>query len=71
MTARYLTIAKFSAESGYSAKAIEIKIARGVWLEGRQFRRAPDGRILIDTQGYERWVEGQRALSSLERQISA
>jgi len=71
VTARYLTIAKFSAESGYSAKAIEIKIARGVWLEGRQFRRAPDGRILIDTQGYERWVEGQRALSSLERQISA
>ncbi len=71
MSARYLTIAKFSAESGYSAKAIEVKIARGVWLEGRQFRRAPDGRILIDTQGYEQWVEGQRAPSSLGRQVSA
>jgi hypothetical protein len=71
VSARYLTIAKFSAESGYSAKAIEVKIARGVWLEGRQFRRAPDGRILIDTQGYEQWVEGQPAPSSLGRQVSA
>lgn len=71
MSARYLTISKFAEESGYSAKAIEVKIARGVWLEGRQFRRAPDGRILIDTVGYEKWVEGQREPSSPARAASA
>ena len=67
MSARYVTLDKFAAETGYTAKAIEIKIARGVWIEGRQFRRAPDGRVLVDMQGYEKWVEGQREPSNPAR----
>lgn len=67
MTARYVTLEKFAAETGYTAKAIEIKISRGVWIEGRQFRRAPDGRVLVDMKGYELWVEGQREPSSPAR----
>lgn len=61
MTLRYVTIARFAEASGYSEKAIRLKIERGVWAEGRQFRKAPDGHILIDTQGVERWVEGRQA----------
>jgi hypothetical protein len=68
---RYITIAKLSSETGYTEKAIEVKIARGVWLENRQYRRAPDGRILIDRVGYEQWVEGQREPSSRARVASA
>lgn len=45
--------------TGYSAKAIYHKIEGGVWLENQQFRRAPDGRILIDVEGYEAWVQGE------------
>lgn len=71
MGARYLTIDKFSAETGYTRKAVEIKIARGVWLENRQYRRAPDGHVLIDMQGYELWVEGQREPLSRARAASA
>jgi hypothetical protein len=26
-------------------------------VEGQVWRRAPDGRILIDMEGYRRWVE--------------
>jgi hypothetical protein len=37
---------------------MERKIERGDWLEGKVWRRAPDGRILIDVLGYQRWVEG-------------
>jgi len=47
--------------TGYSVKAIERKIERGDWQEGKVWRRAPDGRILIDVLGYQRWVEGARA----------
>lgn len=57
MSVRFVTIAKFADDSGYTAKAIERKIERGDWLEGEVWTRAPDGRVLIDTRGYERWVQ--------------
>ena len=57
---RYVLLPKFEQLTGYTVKACERKIAEGVWLEGREFRRAPDGRILMDLEGFERWVEGQR-----------
>jgi hypothetical protein len=54
---RYLTIKKFSSESGYSEAAIRSKISAGVWPMGEVWRRAPDGRVLVDVLGYEAWVE--------------
>jgi hypothetical protein len=33
------------------------KIHTGVWLQDSVFIKAPDGRILIDLQGFESWVE--------------
>lgn len=57
MSLRFVTIGKFADESGYTDKAIEKKIERGDWLEGDVWIRAPDGRVLIDTRGYERWVQ--------------
>jgi hypothetical protein len=43
--------------TGYTVKAMERKIERGDWVEGQVWRRAPDGHIMIDIQGYQRWVE--------------
>ena len=43
--------------TGYSVKAIERKIEGGLWVEGREWRKAPDGRRLIDMRGYDAWVE--------------
>jgi hypothetical protein len=45
--------------TGYTVKAIERKIERGDWVEGKVWRRAPDGRIVIDMTGYHQWVEGR------------
>jgi hypothetical protein len=42
--------------TGYTVKAMEKKIERGDWAEGKEYRKAPDGRIHIDLQGYEQWV---------------
>lgn len=53
---RYVTIAKFSELSGYTAKACQRKIEDCVWLEGEVWVRAPDGRVLIDVEGFQRWV---------------
>jgi hypothetical protein len=46
--------------TGYTVEAIHTKIKRGVWLEGHEYIRAPDGNILIDMEGYHRWAAGQR-----------
>jgi hypothetical protein len=51
--ARFVTIPLAELLTGYTTAAIETKIARGVWVEGREWRRAPDGRVLIDMRGYE------------------
>lgn len=61
MSLRYVLIHKFCEDSGYSEKAVRRKIEDGIWLENAQFRKAPDGRIMIDVQGVELWVEGQPA----------
>lgn len=65
---RHVTIEKFAAESGYTAEAVRSKIKRGDWLEGAVWIKAPDGRILIDTEGYEKWASG--AMSS-QHQLAA
>lgn len=57
-TVRHVTISRFAEITGYSEKAVRHKIDLGVWIEGRQYRKAPDNRILVDIEGYERWVEG-------------
>lgn len=54
---RYVTIRKFSSESGYTEAAIRSKIADGTWRKDCVWRKAPDGRVLIDIDGYEAWVE--------------
>lgn len=53
----YVTIRKFSELSGYTEEAIRPKIKRGIWLENRVWRKAPDARVLISIEGFESWVE--------------
>lgn len=54
--ARFVTIELAALLTGFSPSAIRTKIARGVWLEDRQWIKR-DGRVLIDMRGYESWVE--------------
>ena len=55
----WITIEKFSTESGYTPDAVRSKTKRGDWLEGHVWIKAPDGRILIDAEGYEKLVTSQ------------
>ena len=50
----------FCQESGYSEKAVARKIEDGVWVEGCEYVRAPDGRLLIDMGGFEKWALGEQ-----------
>jgi hypothetical protein len=55
--ARYVLLPLANLVTGYSVKAMQRKIERGDWQEGKVWRRATDGRILIDITGYQKWVE--------------
>jgi len=54
---KYVTIQKFSDISGYTKRAVEAKINKGIWAEGVQYRKAPDSRILVDLEMFDKWVE--------------
>lgn len=60
-SARYVQLKLICAMTGYTPDAIQKKIRNGIWIQGRQWQKAPDGHILIDMQGYEAWVEGRPA----------
>lgn len=58
--ARFVRIRLAAEITGYTEKAIRRKIEEGIWREGAEFKRAPDGNILIDMENYEKWVESPR-----------
>lgn len=56
--ARFVTIKLAATCIGLTPKAIEKKIERGDWAQGKQYRKGPDGRIYVDMQAFEKWVVG-------------
>lgn len=62
MNPRHVTIERFADLTGYTPDAVRSKIKRGDWLESYEWIKAPDGRVLMDLEGYERWATGSRRL---------
>jgi len=54
---KWVLIPRFSSLSGYSEKAIQRKREAGVWLENVHWKKAPDGRIFINIEQVDKWVE--------------
>jgi len=53
---RFVTIEVAEVLTGYTQAAIRTMIGKGIWVEGRQYRRR-QGRVLIDLEGYNKWAE--------------
>jgi len=53
--ARFVTVKLAEILTGLTEKAIRRKMERGVWLEGKHWRRA-DGGVFIDMKEFELWV---------------
>ena len=53
----WILIHVFSTVTGYTDKAVRRKIEDGVWIEGKHYRRAPDGRVTMNLPAYYKWVE--------------
>lgn len=59
-TLRYVTIKLAALVTGLTEKAIRRKMERGIWLEGKHWRKR-DGVIYIDTKAIDKWVETETA----------
>ena len=55
-SARFVTIKLCATMTGLSPAAVEKRIERGLWLENKQRRCGPDGRLRIDTNKIEPWL---------------
>lgn len=53
----WVLIPVFCSLTGYTDKAVRRKIQDGIWIEGIQYRRAPDGHITMNMMEYYKWVE--------------
>lgn len=60
---QWVLIKRFAEVTGYSENAVRHKIKGGVWIEGRIWRKAPDGRIFVLGE-FERWVESSRLVAA-------
>lgn len=56
---KYVTIEKFAELTGYTDKAVRDKMYKGVFVRGKHYQKAPDGRVLINLEEYQKWVESQ------------
>ena len=57
--APYVRIGLAAVMFGLTEKAIRRKIEEGKWVEGREYKRSPDGEIYISVRGVTRWIEGE------------
>ncbi|CAB4126090.1 hypothetical protein UFOVP73_15 [uncultured Caudovirales phage] len=55
--APYVLMSLAAQITGLTVKAMRHKIDRGQWLDGKEYRKGPDGHIYISMRGFQSWVE--------------
>lgn len=56
---QWVLVKRFAEVTGYSENAVRHKVKNGTWVQGRIWRKAPDGRIFLNLTEFERWVESE------------
>jgi hypothetical protein len=54
---KWVLISKVIELIGYTDDAIRSKIAKGVWLSGIHWKKAPDGRLMFNLEAIQKWIE--------------
>jgi Putative excisionase (DUF1233) len=57
----WVLIKKLYGLSGITENASYAYIKKGKWLEGKHYKKAPNGRIFFNTKEIEKWIEGKAA----------
>ena len=54
---KWLTLDKFSEQSGMTKESIRALKKKGIWREKIHWTKASNGRIFINVVGVEKWIE--------------
>lgn len=57
-TAKWVLVSRITELTGYTADAIRAKIKRGIWLNEKHWRKAPDNRIVLNVEAINSWMGG-------------
>lgn len=57
MTIRWVRLSRYCELSGETEHSVEHKRRTGIWRDGEHCKVAGDGKIWIDLEAVERWVE--------------
>lgn len=53
---RFVTVRVYATITGRTENSMRMKMRDGKWLEGREYIKDPDGTVLIDREGVQRWA---------------
>jgi len=57
----WVKLKKYCELSGDTIDAVHAKRRRGIWLDNKQCRLAPDGKLWINLLEVEKWVENGKS----------
>jgi hypothetical protein len=55
---KWITVKMCSETFGFSENAIRANIKKGVWRIKLHWIKAPNGRVMINPESVEKWIEG-------------
>ena len=58
-----MLINRLAEITGYSEDAVRHKVKNGTWVQGRIWRKTPDGRVFVNVGEFERLAESGKQLS--------
>lgn len=56
---KYVTLKKFCELTGDTPEAVRARRKKGIWQDGNQSIIAPDGKIRVNMDAVDKWVEGK------------
>lgn len=58
---RWVRLSRYCELTGDTADAVHKRRRSGRWLDGVHSRIGPDGKVWVNLENSQRWVEGDRA----------
>lgn len=63
---KWVRLKKLCELTGETDDGVRSSISGGMWPEGLMWRKAPNGRIYVNVENYNRWIEGKPLAADAE-----